>query len=118
MRSLILLQTQTSCMTVFPKSVKDIGKMPYNPRELPPASLRQELGADFSVMGRPLGKIWKNKSVLMQVRDAPVSYKKLCSVSLTLTLIRGRTLSPLKLAMSDSKKFIEAIELSEQLKFL
>ena len=116
MRSLILLQTQTSCMTVFPKIVNDMGKMPYNPSELPLASLRPGLVCEFCVMGIPWGKISKNESVLMQVRDAPVSYRKLCSVLLTFTLIRGRTLSPLKLAMSESKKilFIEAIELSEQ----
>ena len=104
MRSLIFLQTQTSCMTVFPKIVNVIGKMPYRPNELPLASFRPGLVCESVVMGIPCGKISKNESVLMQVRDAPVSYKKLCSELLTVTLIRGRTLSPLKLAMSESKK--------------
>ena len=105
-KSLILLQTQTLCTTIFPKIVKVIGKTPYKSRELPLASLRPGLFAVFSVMGIPCGKMWKKWSVLMQVRDAPVSYKKFCSELLIVTLILGRKLSLLKLAMSESKKLI------------
>jgi hypothetical protein len=40
MESVILSQTQILCSKVRPKIVKGNVKIPYNPKELPPASLR------------------------------------------------------------------------------
>ena len=103
-------------MKVFPKMVRVIGKTPYKSSELPLSSLRPGIFALFSVIRIPFGKMLKKWSVLIQVHEAPVSYKKVFSVLLTVTLKHYRTLPPLKLAMSVSTKiwFTVAIELSGQ----
>ena len=59
-KSLILLQTQTLCMNVFPKICNVIGKTLYRSKELPLASLRPSFLLCLQSLECHLGKCGKN----------------------------------------------------------
>ena len=73
MESVILSQTQILCSMVWPKIVKGYIKIPYRPKELPPASLKlgkfEFLDLKLKIL---IGNRLHNVLVFMQDFAAPV----------------------------------------------
>ena len=90
MKSVILSQTQISCPIVQPKIVKGYVNIPYNSKELHPASLRL---AEFEFLDLELRILLGNnlQKVVVCIHDlaAPILYNQLCVTLFNLTSTWG-----------------------------